>query len=134
MSGGQKQRIALARALIKKTPILLLDEATSTLDRKSEAEVQQALDTLMYSSGMTVIIIAHRLATIRDVDCIYYFHFDGVKGSEITEHGTFDELMALDGEFAAMAKMQGVAPTHHCHKHNDITENYIYDENDNVKS
>ena len=88
----------------------------------------------MHSSGMTVIIIAHRLATIRDVDCIYYFHFDGVEGSKITEHGTFDELMALNGEFAAMAKMQGVAPVHRHPDRNDRTDKYIYNENDGVAS
>nr|ACS87806.1 putative p-glycoprotein [Angomonas deanei] len=108
LSGGQKQRIAIARALVKRPPILLLDEATSALDRKSEVEVQGALDQLMQKGGMTVIIIAHRLATIRDVDCIYYVKYDGVEGSKITESGTFDELMALGGEFAAMAKIQGV--------------------------
>ncbi|KAL7696249.1 p-glycoprotein (MDR1) [Lotmaria passim] len=108
LSGGQKQRIAIARALVKRPPILLLDEATSALDRKSEVEVQTALDQLMRKGGMTVIIIAHRLATIRDVDCIYYVKHDGVEGSSIAESGTFDELMALGGEFAAMAKIQGV--------------------------
>ncbi|KPA82147.1 putative mitochondrial p-glycoprotein [Leptomonas pyrrhocoris] len=108
LSGGQKQRIAIARALVKRPPILLLDEATSALDRKSELEVQGALDQLMLKGGMTVIIIAHRLATIRDVDCIYYVKYDGVEGSKITESGTFDELMAMGGEFAAMAKIQGV--------------------------
>jgi ATP-binding cassette, subfamily B (MDR/TAP), member 1 len=108
LSGGQKQRIAIARALVKRPPILLLDEATSALDRKSEVEVQSALDRLMEKGGMTVIIIAHRLATIRDVDCIYYVKYDGVEGSKIAESGTFDELMAMGGEFAAMAKIQGV--------------------------
>ncbi|KAK7197469.1 ATP-binding cassette protein subfamily B, member 2 [Novymonas esmeraldas] len=108
LSGGQKQRIAIARALVKRPPILLLDEATSALDRKSEMEVQGALDQLMRKGGMTVIVIAHRLATIRDVDCIYYVKYDGAAGSTITESGTFDELMALGGEFAAMAKIQGV--------------------------
>ncbi|KPI82567.1 p-glycoprotein, partial [Leptomonas seymouri] len=108
LSGGQKQRIAIARALVKRPLILLLDEATSALDRKSEVEVQSALDQLMQKGGMTVIIIAHRLATIRDVDCIYYVKYDGAEGSMITESGTFDELMAAGGEFAAMAKIQGV--------------------------
>ncbi|EPY19340.1 ATP-binding protein cassette, subfamily B (MDR/TAP), member 1 [Strigomonas culicis] len=108
LSGGQKQRIAIARALVKKPSVLLLDEATSALDRKSEVEVQAALDKLMQGGNMTVIIVAHRLATIRGVDCIYYVKYDGVEGSVISEHGTFDEMMALGGEFAAMAKIQGV--------------------------
>ncbi|KAG5468180.1 hypothetical protein LSCM1_02156 [Leishmania martiniquensis] len=109
LSGGQKQRIAIARALVKRPPILLLDEATSALDRKSEMEVQAALDQLMQKGGMTVIVIAHRLATIRDMDCIYYVKHDGVVGSQITESGTFDELLELGGEFAAMAKIQGIS-------------------------
>ncbi|CAD2215713.1 ATP-binding protein cassette, subfamily B (MDR/TAP), member 1 [Angomonas deanei] len=108
LSGGQKQRIAIARALVKRPSILLLDEATSALDRKSEVEVQSALDDLMREGKMTVIIIAHRLATIRDVDCIYYVKFDGVEGSSISESGTFDELMKLGGQFSAMAKTQGI--------------------------
>nr|pir LaMDR1 protein - Leishmania mexicana amazonensis [Leishmania amazonensis] len=109
LSGGQKQRIAIARALVKRPPILLLDEATSALDRKSEMEVQRSLDQLMQKGGMIVIVIAHRLETIRNVDCIYYMKYDGEEGSKITESGTFDELMALGGEFAAMARIQGVS-------------------------
>ncbi|AYU82443.1 ATP-binding cassette protein subfamily B, member 2, putative [Leishmania donovani] len=109
LSGGQKQRIAIARALVKRPPVLLLDEATSALDRKSEMEVQRSLDQLMQRGGMTVIVIAHRLATIRNVDCIYYVKYDGAEGSKITESGTFDELMELGGEFAAMARIQGVS-------------------------
>jgi ATP-binding cassette, subfamily B (MDR/TAP), member 1 len=108
LSGGQKQRIAIARALIKRPAILLLDEATSALDRKSEVEVQSALDRLMAESHMTIVVIAHRLATIRNVDCIYYVKYDGVHGSCISEQGTYNELMAQGGEFAAMAKSQGV--------------------------
>ncbi|GET92194.1 P-glycoprotein-like protein [Leishmania tarentolae] len=108
LSGGQKQRIAIARALVKKPPILLLDEATSALDRKSEMEVQRSLDQLMQKGKMTVIVIAHRLETIRNVDCIYYVKYDGAEGSKIAESGTFDELMELGGEFAAMARVQGV--------------------------
>ncbi|KAG5493864.1 hypothetical protein JKF63_01696 [Porcisia hertigi] len=109
LSGGQRQRIAIARALVKRPSILLLDEATSALDQKSEMEVQRALNELMQMGGMTVIVIAHRLATIRNVDCIYYVKYDGAKGSRITESGSFDELIALGGEFAAVAKMQGVS-------------------------
>jgi ATP-binding cassette, subfamily B (MDR/TAP), member 1 len=109
LSGGQKQRIAIARAIIKKPTLLILDEATSALDRKSEVEVQAALDSLLAdaSNQMTVVVIAHRLATIRNVDCIYYIDYDAVSGSHIAESGTFDELMALKGHFATMAIKQG---------------------------
>ncbi|KPA75143.1 p-glycoprotein (MDR1) [Leptomonas pyrrhocoris] len=107
LSGGQKQRIAIARALIKRPAVLLLDEATSALDRKSEVEVQAALNQLMQESNMTIVVIAHRLATIRNVDCIYYVSYDGVHGSCITEQGTYDALMQHNGMFAAMAKSQG---------------------------
>ncbi|RNF25640.1 ATP-binding cassette, sub-family B (MDR/TAP), member 1 [Trypanosoma conorhini] len=108
LSGGQKQRLAIARAIVRHPAILLLDEATSALDRKSELEVQAALDRLMEEGSMTIIVVAHRLATIRNVDRIYYFSYDGVKGSAIEEVGTFDELLAKGGKFAAMATSQGV--------------------------
>lgn len=109
LSGGQKQRLAIARAIIKKPQLLILDEATSALDRKSEVEVQAALDLLLESSGlnMTVVVIAHRLATIRNVDTIYYISYDGITGSAIAESGSFDELMEKKGQFAAMAMKQG---------------------------
>ncbi|CCW60554.1 unnamed protein product [Phytomonas sp. EM1] len=107
LSGGQKQRIAIARALIKKPSILLLDEATSALDLKCEIEVQEALDSLIKDSGMTVIIVSHHLSTIRDVDCIYYIRHHDAEGSIIAESGTSDELIAQNSEFAAMARVQG---------------------------
>ncbi|KAH9577328.1 ABC transporter type 1 [Trypanosoma melophagium] len=108
LSGGQKQRLAIARAIVRRPAVLLLDEATSALDRKSEVEVQAALDSLMEHGNMTVIVVAHRLATIRNVDRIYYFTYDGVQGSAIAESGSFDELMKLNGKFAVMAMTQGV--------------------------
>lgn len=99
LSGGQRQRIAIARAILKDPAILLLDEATSALDAESEKVVQDALNTLM--EGRTSIIIAHRLATIREVDCIYVLD----KG-QIIEQGTHDELSATDGIYSSLAKLQ----------------------------
>lgn len=100
LSGGQRQRIAIARAILKDPAILLLDEATSSLDAESEKLVQAALDQLMI--GRTSIIIAHRLATIREVDQIYVLD-DG----KIIEQGTHEELFALEGGmYSALAKLQ----------------------------
>lgn len=100
LSGGQRQRVAIARAILKDPSILLLDEATSSLDAESEKVVQEALNKLMV--GRTSIIIAHRLATIRDVDCIYVLE-NGV----IIEKGTHDELSAIeDGAYNSLAKLQ----------------------------
>jgi ABC-type multidrug transport system fused ATPase/permease subunit len=100
LSGGQRQRVAIARAILKDPAILLLDEATSSLDAESEKVVQEALNKLMV--GRTSIIIAHRLATVRDVDCIYV-----LDGGVIIEKGTHDELSAIpDGAYNALAKLQ----------------------------
>ena len=100
LSGGQRQRVAIARAILKDPAILLLDEATSSLDAESEKLVQEALNKLMV--GRTSIIIAHRLATVRDVDCIYV-----LDGGVIIEKGTHDELSAIpDGAYNALAKLQ----------------------------
>ncbi|HMP30000.1 MAG TPA: ABC transporter transmembrane domain-containing protein [Saprospiraceae bacterium] len=100
LSGGQKQRIAIARALLKDPAILLLDEATSSLDAESERVVQEALDRLM--EGRTSIIIAHRLATIKDVDQIYVLD----KG-KILESGTHAELSTKnEGIYSSLAKLQ----------------------------
>jgi len=100
LSGGQKQRIAIARAILKDPGILILDEATSSLDAESESLVQEALNTLM--EGRTSIIIAHRLATIVDVDCIFVIN-DG----KVIESGTHAELMSnQNGWYRYLAGMQ----------------------------
>jgi ATP-binding cassette, subfamily B, bacterial len=100
LSGGQRQRIAIARAILRNPAILLLDEATSSLDAESEKVVQDALNLLM--QGRTSIIIAHRLATIREVDCIYVLD----KGL-IAESGTHDELSEKEnGIYNNLAKLQ----------------------------
>lgn len=99
LSGGQKQRIAIARAFIKNAPILILDEATSALDNKSEAVVQQAIDNLM--KDRTVLVIAHRLSTVRNADCIVVIN-DG----QIVEKGSHDELLKKKGAYAALYRTQ----------------------------
>ena len=100
LSGGQRQRIAIARAILKDPAILILDEATSSLDAESERLVQDALDELM--QNRTTIIIAHRLATIRQVDQIYV-----LRDGQIAEQGTHDELATLpNGMYANLVKLQ----------------------------
>ncbi len=99
LSGGQKQRVAIARALLKDAPILLLDEATSALDAESERLVQIALEHLM--EGRTTLVIAHRLATIRNANRILVLE----KGRLIDE-GTHNQLVAKGGRYAELAKLQ----------------------------
>ena len=98
-SGGQRQRIAIARAILKNPRILILDEATSALDTESERVVQEALDRLMV--GRTSFVIAHRLSTVKNADKILVLE----KGN-LVESGTHDELLALDGLYAHLYKIQ----------------------------
>jgi ATP-binding cassette, subfamily B, bacterial MsbA len=90
LSGGQRQRIAIARAILKDPPVLILDEATSALDAESERLVQEALSNLM--KGRTTLVIAHRLATVRNADCIVV-----LDGGEVSETGTHEELLRRSG-------------------------------------
>jgi ATP-binding cassette, subfamily B, bacterial len=103
LSGGQRQRIAIARAIIRDTPILVLDEPTSGLDAQSEQSVFEALDRLM--KGKTSIVIAHHLKTILHADTIFV-----VKDDHVTERGTHDELLAAGGFYAELYSIQSGEP------------------------
>lgn len=97
LSGGERQRIAIARAVLKNAPVIILDEATAFADPDNEAKVQKAFSEL--SKGKTVIMIAHRLSTVADADCIYV-----IKDGLIAESGRRDELLEKNGVFAEMWK------------------------------
>jgi subfamily B ATP-binding cassette protein MsbA len=99
LSGGQRQRIAIARAILKNAPILVLDEATSALDTESERLIQQALQRLM--KDRTTLVIAHRLSTVEGADQIAV-----MDQGRIVERGTHAELIALDGQYAILQRMQ----------------------------
>lgn len=101
LSGGQKQRVAIARSIVSQPKVLLLDEATSALDPHAEGVVQQALDRA--SKGRTTIVIAHKLATIRKADNIVV-----MKAGRIVEQGTHESLLAEDGAYAQLVKIQNL--------------------------
>ncbi|XP_070048181.1 ABC transporter B family member 27 isoform X3 [Nicotiana tomentosiformis] len=104
LSGGQKQRIAIARALLMDPRVLLLDEATSALDAESEYLVQDAMDSLM--RGRTVLVIAHRLSTVKSADIVAV-----VSDGQIVESGSHHQLLVMDGIYTALVRRQLQAPT-----------------------
>jgi ABC-type multidrug transport system fused ATPase/permease subunit len=99
LSGGQRQRVAIARAILRNAPILLLDEATSALDAESESLVQQALEKL--TEGRTTLVIAHRLATVRNADKIIV-----MDQGKITAQGTHAQLLKKSALYSKLAKLQ----------------------------
>ena len=99
LSGGQKQRIALARALVRDPEILILDEATSALDAESERKIQQAIEKL--AESVTIVIVTHRLATVRGVDYIYV-----LEAGRVVEEGAWDELVGRRGRFFELKQLQ----------------------------
>lgn len=99
LSGGQKQRIAIARAILRKSPVIILDEATASVDVETEQQIQKAIAGV--TGSRTIIAIAHRLSTIRNADQILV-----IENGSITEHGTHEELIALGGSYARMNRIQ----------------------------
>jgi ATP-binding cassette subfamily B protein len=99
LSGGERQRISIARALLKNAPIVLLDEATASLDPENETQIQEAISALV--KGRTVIVIAHRLRTVIGADKIAV-----LENGKLIEHGTGEQLLAANGLFARLYKIQ----------------------------
>ncbi len=102
LSGGQRQRISIARAFVRDAPIIILDEATASLDARAEADIQATVDRL--EEHRTVICVAHRLSTLAEMDKIIV-----LAAGRVIEEGTFEELLDSNGQFARMARQQGLA-------------------------
>lgn len=101
ISGGERQRIALARALLRKPSLLILDEATSSLDSENEKRIRNAIENL--HGRMTILLISHRLSTIRGADVIHV-----IEEGRLVESGTWDELIARNGRFKLLCEAQGI--------------------------
>jgi ATP-binding cassette subfamily C protein len=101
VSGGERQRLALARALLRKPSLLILDEATSSLDSENEKRIQNAIEK--FHGKMTILVISHRLSTIREADVIHV-----VEGGHLVESGTWDTLIAKNGRFRHLCRVQGI--------------------------
>jgi ATP-binding cassette subfamily C protein len=101
LSGGERQRIALARALLRKPSLLILDEATSSLDSENEKRIQSATENL--HGRMTILIISHRLSTIRKADIIHV-----MEEGRLVESGTWDQLVARNGRLKDLCDAQGI--------------------------
>ena len=97
LSGGEAQRISIARCILKDAPIIILDEATASIDPDNEAFIQQALTELCREK--TTVVIAHRLNTVRNADCLLV-----LERVELCEAGTHEELLALDGSYSRMVR------------------------------
>jgi ATP-binding cassette subfamily B protein len=99
LSGGQRQRISIARAVLKDPPVLILDEATSAVDNETEAAIQRSMERI--TVGRTTIVIAHRLSTVRNADQIFV-----LDRGQLSEQGRHEELVAADGIYAALWRVQ----------------------------
>jgi ATP-binding cassette, subfamily B, bacterial len=102
LSGGQRQRIAIARALLTQAPFLILDEPTSALDPEHEQRLVETLKSL--KGKRTIVLVTHRLESVRYCDQIYV-----MAGGTIVEHGSHQELLALNGHYASMSQRSGLA-------------------------